>query len=350
MFRRAFLAASLCFATSTAALADFSYEQSSKVTGGAMAGMMKLAGAFSKAAREPMTSTVIVKGDRMAHLSPSHISIIDVKNETITDIDPQKKTYSVITFADMTKAMQRMSEKVNEKAKDEHGEITYKASVKETGEKKVISGFNTKEVILTITAEGTDKKSGQQGAMNVVSSMWMAPKVPGYEEVSGFYKRMGEKMAWTPGAGGLAMQRGDMMKGMGQLAKESAKLEGIPVLQIMRMGGAADGAAPRPQAQTKEEPPAPKAGEVAGSAIAGRLGGLAGGLGGFGRKKKPAEEQPAQQTQSSSSGTQSADSSASLIEMTTEMSSFSTAGVDTSKFEVPAGFKQVESQMQKALR
>ena len=45
MVLRIFLAASLVCA---AARADFSYEQTTRMTGGAMAGMMKVAGAFSK--------------------------------------------------------------------------------------------------------------------------------------------------------------------------------------------------------------------------------------------------------------------------------------------------------------
>jgi hypothetical protein len=36
------------------------------------------------------------------------------------------------------------------------------------------------------------------------------------------------------------------------------------------------------------------------------------------------------------------------MEMTTELSGFSSGAVDASKFEVPAGFKQVESPMLKA--
>ena len=238
MLRKTFLAASVCCVACTTAFADFSYDQNAKVTGGAMAGMMKMAGAFSKAAREPTNSTVMVKGDRMTHAGANHAAIIDLKSETITDIDPVKKTYSVITFADMAKAMQQMQDKMAEKGKQENADVNFKASLKETGEKKVVSGFNTKEVVLTIEMEMTDPKSGQKGTMTVVSDMWLTPQIPGYEEVKEFYKRMATKLAWTPGTNGMAMQRGDMMKGMGQLAKESAKLEGVPVLQIMKMGGA----------------------------------------------------------------------------------------------------------------
>ncbi len=39
------------------------------------------------------------------------------------------------------------------------------------------------------------------------------------------------------------------------------------------------------------------------------------------------------------------DSSGALMEITSEMSNFSSAPVDPSRFAVPAGFKQVESEM-----
>jgi hypothetical protein len=38
------------------------------------------------------------------------------------------------------------------------------------------------------------------------------------------------------------------------------------------------------------------------------------------------------------------------MEMTTELTSFSSAPVDGSKLQVPAGFKQVEHDMAKALK
>ena len=79
------------------AKADFTYEQTSKITGGMMAGMMKFAGAFSKQAREPMRSTISVKGDRMAMASANHINIIDLAAETMTDVDLEKKTPTLTT-------------------------------------------------------------------------------------------------------------------------------------------------------------------------------------------------------------------------------------------------------------
>lgn len=354
MLRNTFLAASICCVASTVALADFSYDQNTQITGGAMAGMMKLAGAFSKAAREPTTSSLMVKGDRLAHITGKHISITDLKSETVTEIDPVKKTYSVVTFADMVKAMQRASEKMSEKMSQKMPEkgdadkpdINFKASVKDTGEKKVISGLNTKKMILTIEMGATDQKSGTKGAMTVVSDMWLAPRIPGYDEIRDFYKRMGTKLAWTPGSNAMGIQSGDMMNGMNQLAKEAAKLDGVPILQIMKMGVTGDGTT-LPQSDHTEKPkqaapPAPTASEAAVSAIAGRFG-----LGGLSKKKKTTEEQPASTPSSPST---SSDSAGSLMEMTIESSNFSTAAVDSARFEVPAGYKKVDSQMEKALR
>ena len=80
--------------------------------------------------------------------------------------------------------------------------------------------------------------------MTVVTDMWLAPNLPGYEEVRSFYSRMAQKLAWAPGMGGMGAMMGrqaGMMKGMSQLYKEASKLEGVPVLQIVRMGGMAGG-------------------------------------------------------------------------------------------------------------
>jgi hypothetical protein len=363
MFRKALVAGAVCAACTSTLFADFTYEQSSKITGGMMAGMMKFAGAFSKQAREPMNSTVMVKGDRMAMINKDRISVIDVGKETFTDIDLQKKTYAVITFADMMRAMQKASEKV----KTGDADMSFKADVKNTGATKQISGFDAKQTILTLTMEGTDKKSGNKGAMVVTTDMWLAPSMAGYGEVRDFYMKMAQKMSWSPNSGifgALAAQQPGMSKGMAEVYKEMSKLDGVPVLQIVRMSGAGEGmpsdadlAAAQQQQQQQQEQPAPTASEAAGTAAAGRtgrLGAIAGGLGGFGgfgRKKKQAEEQQQQQApQQTQSQPATAAAPGTLIELTTEMTSFSAAPVDASKFDVPAGFKQVEHDMQKALK
>ena len=78
MIKNAFLAGSLSCLALSSVYADFSYEQTTKMTGGALAGMMKFAGAFNKQLREPMVSTVSVKGNRLVSSSRESLNIIDL--------------------------------------------------------------------------------------------------------------------------------------------------------------------------------------------------------------------------------------------------------------------------------
>jgi len=338
MIKKALSLTCLTILASAGLRADFSYEQASKVTGGLMAGMMKMAGALSQNAREAGNMTVMVKGDRMAHLNANTGTVIDLGKETITEINFRGKTYSVVTFAQMAQYIDQMSKKMQQGGK---AEMNFKASVKETGQSKQIAGFPTREVVLTLEMQSTDQASGSKGSMNVISDMWLATGIAGYGEVRAFQERMAQKLAWTPGASAFTQGRSDMAKGFADLQKEGAKLDGVPVLQVVSMTMAGEGQpGPPPPAAKKEEAPAPSIGGALG-----RLGGL-GGLAGLGRRKKEepkAEDQPA--PAATSSGAPGA-----LMETTTEFSAFSTAPVDSAKFEVPAGFRQIESEMVKGLR
>jgi hypothetical protein len=300
------------------------------MTGGAMAGLMRT---FSKQAREPIKMSIAVKGDRMVSVSPTTGSIIDLDKETMTQIDFQKKTYSVLTFA-------QFAESLNQATKRNEGELTIKPSLKETGQKRMVAGMDARQVILTMEMEGTDKKTGKQSTvMTITSDMWVAANVPGYEEVRNFYKRMIAKMNWAPSMGMMAP---GSAKGMTEMMKEMSKINGVPVYQTVKMGSAmgaqpgAEGAAPEQQQQQGQQAEAEKS---SGGAL-GRLGGL-GGLGGFGRKKK-------QEDQAGAKGGPAG--SGSLMEFTSETGGFSTAPVDPSKFSVPAGFKQVEGDLLKGGR
>jgi hypothetical protein len=126
---------------------------------------------------------------------------------------------------------------------------------------------------------------------------------------------------------GMMGARPDMAKGMAELAKESSKLNGMPVLQLVKMGAQAEGQPQggQPAAQQQQDQQADKP----------SLGSLLGGK--FGRKKK---DESAGEGGGAPQG--SGDASGSLMEMTTEMGGFSSAPVDAAKFEIPAGFKQVE--------
>ena len=339
-------------------LADFSYEQTTKMTGGAMMGMMKLAGAFSKQAREPIQTSVSIKGNRMIHSSKDHAQIIDLDSETFTEVNFQKKQYSVMTFAEMTQAMQHAMQQAKDNPADTKPadgkpndvKADFKVDIKATGQTRQIAGYEAKEMLMTMQMDATDEKTGNKGGMQVSSSMWLAPKVAGYDEIREFHQKMAMKLAWTPGASTMMAGRPDMARGMAGVYKEAAKLDGIPVLQVMKMIPTSDGQPVSAQSGSEGEQQQSKP-KAESPSLSGALAGRLGGFGGFGRKKKPEPpKEEAKPDAAPSDSTPAGESSAVLMEMTTEMSGFSSAAVDPSRFAAPSGFKKVESEMQKRRR
>src|SRR5207248_5724478 len=133
--------------------ADFSYEQTTKITGSAMVSMMKFASALSKDARkamEPMKSTTAIQANRMVHRTADSASIIDLDKETITQVNYAKKTYSVATFAQIKQAMDQMSQKMREQKGNTNDQnpsgnsqsidMHFDVKVNDMGQSKVING------------------------------------------------------------------------------------------------------------------------------------------------------------------------------------------------------------------
>ncbi len=352
---RKLLVVPLSLLLAATALADFRYDETTRITGGTIVGMMKMAGAISREARqatEPVTSTVMVKDNRMVRSNSDRTEIIDLDKETITHIDHQRQQYSVTTFQQMKQRMEEAQRRLQkrDKTQGDPPQMNFTVHVRNTGAKKKVAGLMASEAILTMAMEATDQKSGQKGALAITNDMWMAPETPGYGEVREFNRRMVLKMGTVLGGSvppNLAAMQPGAGQGMAELVKEMSKLKGVPVMQVMRMGTTVNGQ-PLPAASEAALPPPqqgpamPSAGDVAErsatSAIAGRLGGL-GGLGGLGRRKKadaPAEESaPADAPQAGAT-------SAVLMESTTEMTGFASGFVDPVRFAVPVGYKEVQ--------
>ena len=311
--------------------------------------MMKLAGTFSKQARQandPVVSTIMVKGNKMIRIGKDTSEIIDLDAETITEIDNQKKQYTTMTFEQMRQqAEAAMAKAKAQQAKQpqqpppgdaQQVDVKFTVKVRNTDASRDVAGLSAKESIMTMTMDATDQKSGQTGSLAITNDMYLTPEIPGYGEVRDFYKRYAEKMGSVM-SGAMNSQMMAMMqqpaagKGMADMVEEMSKLKGVPVLQIMRMGTTADGT-PLPaasEAPLPSGPPPPSAGDIAKSAVMSSLP-----FGGFGKKKKQDDPPPA-----AGSGQPAA---AVLIESTTQTTQFSQAAIDASQFNPPAGYKQVQ--------
>src|SRR5579863_1009748 len=142
------LALMLSVATPLSSFADFKYTETTKVTGGSLVSMAKFASAFGKQSRsitDPVESTILVKGNRMARINADHTEIIDLDAETITQIYPDKKQYSVMTFQEMKQAMENAMKQMQQQQAQQpkttsNGqpmpEMKFNATVTNTGQSK----------------------------------------------------------------------------------------------------------------------------------------------------------------------------------------------------------------------
>jgi len=346
--------------------ADFKYTESAKITGGMMAGMMKFAGAFSKQAGQPITTTHYLKGNRMRiEQNVGKVQIVDLDGRRFIDIDPQKQTYSVLTFDEMRAALEKMQENMNQKG----AKMVPKFEVTPTQNTKVLMGQPTHEVKVRIEMQVQSENPNQQQAQNVSflvsSDMWVASTVRGYQEIQKFHERMAKELNWLPGTSFGANPQ--MARGMLELQKGGAALNGLPLLQFASMGmtgmpqpSGSGGAQSQGQKETQAQTTQSEAGKSANSeetsqtitspsdALAKGLGGV---FGGFGKKKKKqeAEQTSAGSSTSTPSPGQAGSGSGSLADMTIEVTSFSSDPLDAALFEVPAGFRQVQASADEVL-
>lgn len=296
----------------------------------------RMAGMFGgKAAREGLTSTVAVKGDRKSTLNEASGQIIDLAEEKVYDLDVRKKSYRVTTFAELRRRMEEARTKAAENAGKEPGkpsepdksqkQMEIDFSVRNTGEKKAINGFDTHETVMTVTVREKGKKLEESGGMVLTTDMWLAPKIAAMREVAEFDARYAKALYGSMIAGVSAEQMG-MALAMYPLIKDA-------VAKMNVEGGKIDGTAIMTTTNTETVKSADqlaqeaKQGQGDDDAKASPSGGVSGALGSFAKRamKKKAEGEP--QARST------------LFTSTHEVLKVST-DVAASDVAVPAGFKE----------
>jgi hypothetical protein len=269
----------IAVAGSMLARADFSYTMTRKGMG------------------NPEVTTTYFKGQKMMIDSSATTIVMDFDAQTITTFSKSKKTYSVKNFSDVGQALSG-------------ADVT--ADVTETGQKKTINGFDASELLMTVDV---DNPQGRGMKMQMEMHIWISSGVPGADELRGFYKRNAGNFPWA-----AMMQGGNpgMAKTMADLQRKLASMNGVPVLEVMKMKmGGGPSASPQQSAQmdaarAKLEAMAQQGGQAGAAAqqALARMGGASSGGGG--------------------------------MEITMESGNFSTSAIPASTFAVPAGFTQAE--------
>ncbi|HET6142453.1 MAG TPA: hypothetical protein VFE02_03025 [Candidatus Acidoferrales bacterium] len=341
------------------ARADFKYTETSKITGGALKSAMKFAGVFSKQASQatkPVVTTHYVKGKRLrTDNSDGQIQIIDLEGRRIIDIDPVKHTYSEITFDQMKQAMENAQQKMQQqmdqnspaqdpKAKDVKANMDVKFKVTPGTSSREIMGQSTNEtkveIEMNLQAQDTSKTSQPNDQVNgsvlTTMDMWVAPSVPGYEELGRFYAQMAKEINWVPPSNIHVDPRAS--QSLDELQKNSANLKGFPLLQYMVMSMVAKDAQGN-VVQPSSPPPSSSSSSSSSSdsTPTSMSGAMAKGIGGLFNKKKKQDDAADQNSQNPPPPS----TPGSLIEMTIEVSSYSDSSLDANLFDIPSGFTRI---------
>ena len=292
---------------------------------------------------------VWLKGDaKREEVGERSVTITRLDRETVYTVDLKGKSYSKVTFAEMREEMKRALEELYKSPQEVEGKRLGKdydlaeVSVKDTGRNATIAGFPSKEMLLSVTAQGTDPETGKPATFVMDNSVWLTNAFEGWNEVTAFDRKLGEKlgMAQALAKSGTVdgVQKSDAFrKARIRMTEASSRLEGFPVRVETRFGLPI----PPQQAQAERETPAkaaatPEPERDQTPRGGGGVGGVGGLLGKIGKKvgKKDRKESP-------ENGAEPTEGSASAFSFIVEVQDASVTPAGPDRFEVPGGFREV---------
>ena len=290
-----------------------------------------------KAAREGVMTTVAVKGDRKVSTSDQNGQIVDLAEEKVYNLDMRRKTYTVMTFAEIRQRMEEArkkaeadaakaaaSEKPADAPPNQQGkEIEVDFSVKETGQKKATNGFDTRQAIMTIVFREKGRTLEQSGGLVVTSDIWLAPRIAAMSEIADFELRYARALQGPMVTGASAEEMAAALamypmlrEGLARMRDEAVKLEGTAILTTTTIESV------KSEEQLAAEK---KAGEAdSRPSASGGVGGLVGGL----ARRAARRDEPKPR--------------ATFMTMTNEVVKVTT-DVTAADVGVPAGFKETGS-------
>jgi hypothetical protein len=199
-----------------------------------------------KAAKEGVVTSNAVRGDRKAEFNDTRGRIVDLEEEKVYEIDMKKKTYEVTTFEELRRRMREAQEKAQRDApsegegrdaKDERPEkeVEVDFDVKETGQTRSLAGYDTRQVIMTVTVREKGRTLEDGGGLVMTADSWLGPEIPAMKELAEFEMRYWKAIA-PETAGMSAEQMAAVMamypmvkSAMERLQKENVKLQGTPL-------------------------------------------------------------------------------------------------------------------------
>ena len=298
------------------------------------------------------------------------VSITRIDKEVIWNLEPEKKQYTELTFAQMREMMQKglaegRAERPGEDARAKDAEMTFTVDVKRTGAKETVNGFPTEQVIITCVGKPKHPEKGAEDAeLRIVMDQWLTKSAPGAQEQAEFYRRFAEKLGLDPQLSSIGATAQQMYgNGMKELAAKMKGLGGVAIRSTFTIEGppgpsaAAGGrdrqASRRRRKAERERRPASRPRPTRRSrtrktrrrlgAAAASGGGVKGGIGGFlGRKLASAGAEEGRgegREEGRGDVVPGHGGGGPLMKVVTEVISISTSPAPAGSFDVPAGYK-----------
>lgn len=277
--RKSLVIAAYAALTASLAVADVNVQEKTQVHfTGFLGGVVSVFG--GKAAREGVTSNVYVKGNRKASINENSETIIDLGEQKVYHVDLGRKTYSVETFDQIRKRYEEQKERAEkESAKEEKSskksegpEYEVDFDVKKTGQKQTINGFDTHEVVTTITVHEKGKTIEKAGGSVFKVDSWIGPAIREMNEIHAFDRKYaqaiyGNQLATAEAQMAMLMATNPAFaKAMKTFADKGSAYDGSPIRTIMTFESVAGTDQPQ-QAEKDDSGGTP-------TSIGGALGGL----------------------------------------------------------------------------
>lgn len=182
--------AAIFYLISTPVRADFKFTQSGQLTGTDVAASIAKYGYHGP--RTTVTTTSVKGSYLRIDLPDGCYGIIDLKERQEIEVDPERQSYSAISF-DGIRAQNRADEQAEQAlAKNAKPRFTTQIQTASTGRTRVFLGQTAREFRIKLVDKPLtpQKPAGQNEGPGVEIESWVAPSVRGFSEVSNFYARL----------------------------------------------------------------------------------------------------------------------------------------------------------------
>ncbi len=326
---------------------------------GALGSIASMAARMGGADMHNMPSTSYIAGHKMKIESTNTATILDADAGRVTSIDMKQRSYTSMTFTEMAAMMQQAKQSAQQEIKADKAKaatkdpnapqgdvnVKYKVSVDRPGEHDKVAGYDAERVFITITIEGEATPEGEKtervGSIVLLMDQWMSKNAPQIAAMKDFQRAYAAKAgdayrAQTEGLQTAFASDPRIKDGFTAAAKELAKVPGISLRSVTYVAlvppgmpfdrnlvlGDASNQAAADAAAAKDDKP--------------KQGGLRGM---FGALKSAAEDAS---KKADKNGASSAPKQATMMSVTSQVTSITTGGVPAGTFDIPAGFRDIK--------